>query len=81
MFAGLAIFVPQYQRPRVVVTRRAIVGRQHQNRLEQQLSIVQDVAGHPDSGKNPHGFSVVAMLQEKCARDVLCGGQIAVREE
>ena len=58
-----------------------MVGRQGQHRLQQQLGVVEHVAGHADLGQQPHGFRVVAVPQQKGADDLLGRRQVAVGEQ
>ena len=73
--------MPLHQGLGIVVSRRAMVGRQGQHRLQQQFRIIQHVARDPDLGQKPHRLRMIAMPQEEGADDVFRRRQIAVGEQ
>ena len=79
--ARLAVLVALDQHQRIVVARGAVVGRQREHGLEQQLRIVQHVARDADLRQQAHGLDVIAMLQQIGADDVLGGRQFAVGKQ
>ena len=44
------------------MARGAVVGREREHRLEQQLRIIEHVALDPDARQQAHGLDVVAVL-------------------
>ena len=62
LLAGPQVFVPLDQHQGIVVAGGAIVRRQLEHRLEQQLRVVEHVARDADPGEQAHGLDVVAVL-------------------
>lgn len=81
LLARLRIFVPQHQDLGVIEARGVIVRGQGQHAVQQDLGIVENIAGHSDPGQQPHSIGMVAVLDKECPDDGFRAIEIAIGEQ
>jgi hypothetical protein len=79
--AGVEVLVKPDQDLGIFPSRGSIARRQLENGREQDLGVVEHLVHDADSGKQPHAFHMIAVLQEKRAHQGFGRIEVAVREQ
>ena len=81
LLLGVLILVKLDQDVGELQPRRTVAGRPLQDRLQQQLRVIEDLARDADAGQQPHCLHVIAVGDQPCAHQRLRDFQITVFEK
>ena len=77
----LQVLVTLHEHRRVLVACCAVIWREHQHALEQELGIVEYLELDANLGQQAHRFDVVAVCLQEPAHELLRSVQLALQEQ